>query len=142
MKEKKQQGGTMNNQEELQKAFLQFLVQDAAAQGVQIQSEQDLQSYAEQLGEEGIKAKYQQFMQMMQGNSVKAQLGSKLTYYKKLKGICPEGQEVSYFEVGGRVCKVCKQIAKDKSAKEGKKLNIVQKFKQDREQKKSKNLKK
>lgn len=82
-----QQGGTMQQQsqdEEMKKAFIQFLVQDAAAQGVQIQSEQDLQNYAQQLGEEGIQAKYQEFMQRMQGG-VKAKLGSKLTYLKKLR---------------------------------------------------------
>lgn len=74
-----QQGDTMQQQpsqeQELQKAFIQFLVQDVAAQGVQIQSEQDLQNYAQQLGEEGIKAKYQEFMQRMQGG-VMARLGN------------------------------------------------------------------
>ena len=82
-----QQGGTMqqsSQDEEIKKAFIQFLVQDAAAQGVQIQSEQDLQKYAQQLGEKGIQAKYQEFIQRMQGG-VKAKLGSKLTYLKKLK---------------------------------------------------------
>lgn len=82
-----QQGGAMqqpSQDEEMKKAFIQFLVQDAAAQGVQIQSEQDLQNYAQQLGQEGLQAKYQEFMQRMQGG-VKAKLGSKLTYLKKLK---------------------------------------------------------
>lgn len=82
-----QKGGTMQQQsqdEEMKKAFIQFLVQDAAAQGVQIQSEQDLQKYAQQLGEKGIQAKYQEFIQRMQGG-VKAKLGSKLTYLKKLR---------------------------------------------------------
>lgn len=91
-----QQQSTSQNQE-IQKAFIQFLVQDAAAQGVQIQSEQDLQNYAQQLGEEGIQAKYQEFMQRMQG--VKAKLGAKLQYLKKLKGIYPE----DYYKTGGKV---------------------------------------
>ena len=52
----------MANQEELQKAFMAYLIQDAQAQGIQLQSEQDLQAYAEQLGEDGIKAKYQEFI--------------------------------------------------------------------------------
>jgi hypothetical protein len=43
---KHQQGGTMQNEQELQKAFMAFLIEDAAAQGMQIQSEQDLQAYA------------------------------------------------------------------------------------------------
>ena len=85
----------MANQEELQKAFMAYLIQDAAAQGIQVQSEQDLQAYAEQLGEDGIKAKYQEFMQKMQGG-VMARLGAKLEYYKKLKGVCPEGEELVY----------------------------------------------
>lgn len=124
-----QQGGTMNNQEELQKAFLAFLIQDAAAQGVQLQSEQDLQAYAEQLGEEGIKAKYQEFMQKMQGGAM-ARLGAKLEYYRKLKGVCPEGQELVFFKQGGRICKACQKKA-DKVEK-GKKMNAVEEFKSKR----------
>lgn len=104
-----QQGGTINNQQELQQAFMAYLIQDAATQGVQIQSEQDLQAYAEQLGEEGIKVKYQEFMQKMQGG-VMAKLGAKLQYYKKLKGACPEGEELVYFKQGGRICKACQKI--------------------------------
>ena len=125
---KYQQGGTMQQQpsqeQELQKAFIQFLVQDAAAQGVQIQSEQDLQNYAQQLGEEGIKAKYQKFMQRMQGG-VMAKLGTKLEYIKKLKGICPEGYELTYFKVGGRICSACQK------AQKGKKVDATKNFKKD-----------
>ena len=135
------QGGTMNNQEELQKAFLQFLIQDAAQQGIQLQSEQDLQSYAEQLGQEGIQAKYQEFIQKMQGAGIKAALGAKLSYYQKLKGTCPEGEKLTYLKVGGRMCRVCQKTmkcgGKTKKAEDGKKLNVIQKFKQGREQIKS-----
>ena len=126
-----QQGGTMNNQEELQKAFMAYLIQDAQAQGIQLQSEQDLQAYAEQLGEDGIKAKYQEFIQKMQGG-VMAKLGAKLQYYKKLKGICPEGYEMTYFKVGGKICKSCQKKQMEKGGKAQKKLNAVQKFKQER----------
>lgn len=129
-----QQGGTMNNQEELQKAFLAFLIQDAAAQGVQLQSEQDLQAYAEQLGEEGIKAKYQEFMQKMQGGAM-ARLGAKLEYYKKLKGVCPEGQELVFFKQGGRICKACQKKAN--KVEKGKKMNPVEEFKNKRKDIKS-----
>lgn len=127
-----QQGGTMNNQEELQKAFLAFLIQDAAAQGVQLQSEQDLQAYAEQLGEEGIKAKYQEFMQKMQGGAM-ARLGAKLEYYRKLKGVCPEGQELVFFKQGGRICKACQKKAD--MVEKGKKMNPVEEFKSKRKSK-------
>lgn len=121
-----QQGGTMNNQQELQKAFVAYLIQDAQSQGVQIQSEQDLQAYAEQLGEDGIKAKYQEFMQKMQGG-VMARLGAKLEYYKKLKGVCPEGEKLVYFKQGGRICKACQKA--QKGTKVTKKANEVDKFK-------------
>ena len=113
---KYQKGGNMNNQEELQKAFMTFLIEDARAQGMQIQSEQDLQAYAEQLGKEGIQAKYQEFMAKMQGGQV-AKLGAKLNYIKKLKGDCPEGEEVVYFKKGGRVCKACQGKKAEKGAK-------------------------
>lgn len=126
-----QQGGTMNNQQELQKAFVAYLIQDAQSQGIQIQSEQDLQAYAEQLGEDGIKAKYQEFMQKMQGG-VMARLGAKLEYYKKLKGVCPEGEELVYFKQGGRICKACQKARK--GTKVTKKANEVDKFKAGRAQ--------
>lgn len=126
-----QQGGAMqgsSQEQELQKAFLAYLIQDAAQQGIQLQSEQDLQNYAQQLGEEGIRAKYQEFMQKMQGG-VMAKLGTKLDYIKKLKGICPEGYELTYFKVGGRICKSCQKQHHTKLAQEGKKLNAVEQFK-------------
>lgn len=126
-----QQGGTMNNQQELQKAFVAYLIQDAQSQGIQIQSEQDLQAYAEQLGEDGIKAKYQEFMQKMRGG-VMARLGAKLEYYKKLKGVCPEGEELVYFKQGGRICKACQKA--QKGTKVTKKANEVDKFKAGRAQ--------
>ena len=129
-----QKGGAMNNQEELQKAFMAYLIQDAQAQGIQLQSEQDLQAYAEQLGEEGIKAKYQEFMQKMQGGMM-ARLGAKLEYYKKLKGVCPEGQELVYFKQGGRVCKACQKS--QNGTKVDEKANAVDKFKAQRAYKKN-----
>lgn len=117
----RQQGGTMGaNDQELQKAFMAFLIEDAAAQGMQIQSEQDLQVYAQQLGEEGLKAKYQEFMQKMQGG-VKAALGAKLNYLHKLKGNCPDGYEMVYMKEGGRFCPKC--MEKASKAKDGEKLN-------------------
>jgi hypothetical protein len=53
---KHQQGGNMEQQE--QQEFMKFLIEDALAQGLQIQTEDDVKSYLSQLGEEGIKAKY------------------------------------------------------------------------------------
>lgn len=127
---KQQQGGTMQQQQssqeqELQKAFLAYLIQDAAQQGIQLQSEQDLQAYAQQLGEEGIKAKYQEFMQKMQGGTM-AKLGTKLEYLKKLKGV----NETDYYKQGGSFCKTHQQHHME-TAQKGKKLNAVQQFKKD-----------
>ena len=122
------------NEQELQKAFMAYLIEDAAAQGMQIQSEQDLQAYAQQLGEEGLKAKYQEFMQKMQGG-VKAALGAKLNYIHKLKGNCPEGEELVYMKQGGRVCSVCqKKAEKAKSGDKLQKKNAVSDFKEKRKQ--------
>lgn len=123
---KYQQGGTMNNEQELQKAFMAFLIEDAAKQGVQIQSEEDLVKYAEALGEDGIKAKYQEFMQKMQGG-IKAKLGAKLNYARKIKGLCPEGEELVYMKQGGSACPVC-QKKKGGEVKK-KKMNAVEAFK-------------
>lgn len=121
----------MNNQEQIQKAFMAFLIEDAAQQGVEIQSEQDLQAYAEELGKEGLQAKYQQFMQKMQGG-VKARLGAKLNYIKSIKNDCPDGYEKFYFKSGGQIkteCKVCNAKKAMQSGGEVKK-NSVQNFKQ------------
>lgn len=130
-----QQGGTMGvNDQELQQAFMAYLIEDAAAQGMQIQSEQDLQAYAQQLGEEGLKAKYQEFMQKMQGG-VKAALGAKLNYIHKLKRNCLEGEELVYMKQGGRVCPVCqKKAEKAENGKKLKKKNAVFDFKEKRKQ--------
>lgn len=127
---KYKQGNKMNNQEELQKAFMAYLIEDAAANGVQIQSEQDLQAYAQQLGEEGLKVKYQEFMQKMQGGA-KAALGAKLNYIRKIKGMCPDGQETYFFKEGGSIksgCKPCMDKAKNGQELQ-KKGNAVQQFK-------------
>lgn len=62
----------------------------------------------------------------MQGG-VMARLGAKLEYYKKLKGVCPEGEELVYFKQGGRICKACQKA--QKGTKVTKKTNEVDKFK-------------
>ncbi len=114
-----------------------YLIEDAAANGVQIQSEQDLQAYAQQLGEEGLKAKYQKFMQQMRGleseqnQGVKAALGAKLNYIRKIKGMCPDGQETYFFKEGGSVksgCKPCIDKAR-KGQDLQKKGNAIDQFK-------------
>ena len=50
----------------------------------------------------------QQVAQQLQGQQAqKARFGAKLAYIKRLKGICPEGQEMQFFKKGGVVCKKC-----------------------------------
>lgn len=128
-----QQGGSMNNREELQKAFMAFLIEDASTQGITIQSEEDLVKYTEALGEEGIKAKYQEFIKKMQGG-IKAKYGAKLTQVRKLKGLCANDEELVYLKQGGRVCPVCQK--KMKKAQEGTKVkkNAIEEFKNSRKQ--------
>lgn len=128
-----QQGGKIDDKEKLQKAFMAFLIEDASTQGITIQSEQDLVKYTESLGEEGIKAKYQEFIKKMQGG-IKAKYGAKLTQVRKLKGLCADDEELVYLKQGGRVCPVCQK--KMKKAQEGTKVkkNAIEEFKNSRKQ--------
>lgn len=54
------------------------------------------------------------------GQKKKAMKGTKLNYIKELKGICPEGYEITYQAAGGHLCPVCKK--KVEEAKCGKKM--------------------
>ena len=128
-----QQGGKIDDKEKLQKAFMAFLIEDASTQGITIQSEEDLVKYTEALGEEGIKAKYQEFIKKMQGG-IKAKYGAKLTQVRKLKGLCADDEELVYLKQGGRVCPVCQK--KMKKAQEGTKVkkNAIEEFKNSRKQ--------
>lgn len=103
---KKQQGGQINmNEQQLQQAFLQYLMQKTGAQ-----NEQQLEQVVQQLGEDGLKQAYAQFMQEMQQQQVQAaKFGAKLNYIKKLNGQCPAGMEMHYYKQGGRLCKKCMQ---------------------------------
>lgn len=111
---KYQQGGTMNNQEEMQKAFMAYLIEEATAQGME--SEEQIRAYIEQLGQEGLKAKYQEFIKKMQVGR-KAKLGTKLEYY-------------NYLKKGGKTC--CEQKGGNIPTTPVKKQNEVQKFKSNR----------
>lgn len=112
---KKQQGGQINmNEQQLQQAFLQYLMQKTGAQ-----NEQQLEQVAQQLGEDGLKQVYAQFMQEMQQQQVQAaKFGAKLNYIKKLNGQCPEGMEMYYYKQGGRLCKKCMQIKQNEGERE------------------------
>ena len=109
---KKQQGGQLNmNEQQLQQAFLQYLMQKTGAQ-----DEQQLEQVVQQLGEDGLKQAYTQFIQEMQQQQVQAaKFGAKLNYIKKLNGQCPDGYELQYYKSGGQLCKKCmkKQVMQD-----------------------------
>lgn len=93
------------NEQELQQAFIQFLAQKTGAK-----SQQELEAVIQQLGEEGLKQAYAEFMQLMQQQQVQAaKFGAKLNYIKKLRGNCPDGYEMTYYKSGGRLCKKCMQ---------------------------------
>lgn len=101
-----QKGGQLNmNEQQLQQAFLQYLMQKTGAQ-----NEQQLEQVVQQLGEDGLKQAYAQFMQEMQQQQVQAaKFGAKLNYIRKLNGQCPEGMEMHYYKQGGRLCRKCIQ---------------------------------
>ena len=101
-----QKGGQLNmNEQQLQQAFLQYLMQKTGAQ-----NEQQLEQVVQQLGEDGLKQAYAQFMQEMQQQQVQAaKFGAKLNYIRKLNGQCPEGMEMYYYKQGGRLCRKCIQ---------------------------------
>ena len=112
---KKQQGGQINmNEQQLQQAFLQYLMQKTGAQ-----NEQQLEQVVQQLGEDGLKQAYAQFVQAMQQQQVQAaKFGAKLNYIKQLNGQCPQGMEMHYFKQGGRLCKKCMQAKQNSSESE------------------------
>lgn len=63
----------------------------------------------------------QQIIQEQQGGVPKNKFGAKIEYIKRLKGICPEGQEMQFFKKGGKVCKKCmpKETKKGCKVKKG-----------------------
>ena len=104
--QKHQKGGTINMEEQqLQQAFLQYLMQKTGAK-----DQQQLEQVIQQLGEDGLKQAYSQFLQEMQQQQVQAaKFGAKLNYIRHLNGQCPDGTEMTYFKVGGKLCKKCMQ---------------------------------
>lgn len=122
------------NEQQLQQAFIQFLAQKTGAK-----NQQELEAAIQQLGEEGLKQAYAEFMQMMQQQQVQAaKFGAKLNYIKSLRGQCPEGYEISYYKVGGTLCKKC--MKKQQEMKDGGQVpnNPIDEFKCGRKMKKKK----
>lgn len=109
---KKQQGGQLNMDEQLQQEFLQYLMQKTGAQNKQ-QLEQEIQ----QLGEDGLKREYVKFIQEIQQQGVQTAMnGAKLNYINKLNSKCPQGTHLSYYRIGGTLCKKCEANAYNESS--------------------------
>lgn len=96
-----------------------------AAQSGDQQAQQTIQQIiqAAQNGDQQAMQIAQMIQQILQ-QTPQAKFGAKLNYIKKLRGQCPEGQEMQYFKSGGRLCKKCVEKQKDEVpfAKCGKKI--------------------
>ena len=105
------------NEQELQLAVIGYIM----ATKKQPKSEQEVQAIAQEVA--GMKQSnpttYQQLVQMgqqaqqQQAGAKVAALGSKLNYIRKIKGLCPEGEELVYMKEG-RVCPVCSEESREK----------------------------
>ncbi len=119
------------NEQELQQAFIQYLAQKTGAK-----SQEELEQIIQQMGEEGLKQAYQEFLQYMQQQQAQvAKLGAKLNYIKQLRGECPDGYEMKMFKSGGAICKKC--VKKSQEANKVKK-SPIEEFKCGRKMKKKK----
>ena len=82
------------DQQKVQKAFIQFLVQK-----YKLKSQQELEAKIQSLGEKGLKAEYAEFQKAVsQQYSRNMMFGAKLDYIKGLKGKCPTGYEIRYYK--------------------------------------------
>ena len=126
------------NEQELQLAVIGYIM----ATKKQPKSEQEVQAIAQEVAsmKQSNPQQYKQLVQIgqqaqqQQAGAKVAALGSKLNYIKKIKGLCPEGEELVYMKEGGRVCPVCQKKAE--KALDGKKLsekkNTISEFKEKR----------
>ena len=124
------------NEQELQQAFIQFLAQKTGAK-----TQQELEAAIQQLGEEGLKQAYAEFMQLIQQQQVQAaKFGAKINYIKKLRGQCPDGYELQYYKSGGLLRKECKKCMKKQVMQDGGDLpqDPIDQFKCGRKMKKKK----
>lgn len=100
-----QEGGELN---QVLTLVAQFLLQNGQAQDEQsaMQAAQQLVQAAQSGDQEATNA-LNTIMEATQQQTQMARLGAKLNYIKRLRGECPEGQELVYFKAGGRICKAC-----------------------------------
>ncbi len=125
-------GGKPMNQKQMEEAFVQFLIQDAQAHGIDPNDQQAIQQYIQSLGKEGLAAKQQEFMQRWEGTPSR-KLGGHLAYLNKLKGNCPDGEEMIYMKNGNKLCPKCmKKAEKAKGGTDLQKKNAISDFKEKR----------
>lgn len=109
---KKRQGGQLSMDEQLQQEFLQYLMQKTGAQ-----NKQQLEQKIQQLGKDGLEREYVQFIQEIQQQQVQVAMnGAKLNYINQLNGKCPQGTHLSYYRIGGTLCKKCEANAHNESS--------------------------
>lgn len=107
----------MAQQNDIQQQVIQLV--QAAAQGDQKATQQieQIMQAAQQGNQQAmqIAQMIQQVIQAMQQQGgqqkVMARYGTKLKYLQRLRGICPEGEELVFFEKGGKMCKACQKKA-------------------------------
>ena len=124
------------DEQQMQEQIVQLV--QAAMQGDQ-QANQQIQQImqAAQQGDQQaaqIAQMIQQVAQQMQQQQAQvAKFGAKLNYIKYLRGKCPEGYEMQYFQKGGAFCNKCVQMKK--GGKQEPSGNAVEQFRKIREQK-------
>lgn len=97
-------GGATKNQ--VMEAFKQWVAQKL--QNGEIQ-ESDLKD------QEKLKQLFQSFTKEQQGVQT-AMNGAKLNYINQLNGKCPQGTHLSYYRIGGTLCKKCEADAHNESS--------------------------
>lgn len=114
---------------QLQQEFIQFL-----SEQLQAKDQKDLEKKIQNLGEDGLKKYYDAFVEHKKKKAQKAAHGAKLNYFRKLKNICAEDEELQYFKKGGSVdCGCVKKAQEGTKAEQPKKEQTeVDKFRQNR----------
>ena len=130
-----QQGGKMSalqqilSNEQAATVFSQFLSQQSGKQITPEVLVNLVQSNPQAL--EQLEPIAQQFLQQM---ATSAKNGAKLSYIKRLRGKCPEGQELSYYMNGGKTCSKCVAAQKGVKVESDDDLATVAEFKRIKKQ--------
>lgn len=134
------------DEQQLQQQIVQLV--QAAMQGDQqaTQQIQQIMQAAQQGDQQAVQIAQliQQVAQQMQQQQVRAaRFGAKLNYIRQLKGTCPEGYKIEYYQQGGQLCKRCMKVQQNggeveqtpntvagqfkmESAKSGKKIKTIE----------------